>query len=208
MTAERWRDEAQRLGERLRPLGNEQAVVAFQGERGAFGFLVVERIWGTRAWVLPSRTFADVIAAVEEGKAEYGVLPVRNTIIGDIPGVRSALDESALHSVGEVVQPVRHCLLGHPHSTLADITSVYSHPAALAQCVAFLRRNPAMVPREAYDTAGAARDVAARGRGDEAAIASDDCVDRYGLQLLARDVGDTDDNATTFVVVARRATAR
>jgi len=208
MTAEGSWDEVQTLSERLRPLGNEQAVVAFQGERGAYGYQVVERVWGTRAWVLPCRTFAEVIAAVEEGKAEYGVLPMQNVIIGDIRGVRDALEASALHVCGEVVQPIHHCLLGPLGSTLADIRVVHSHPAALAQCAAFLRRTPALVPREAYDTAGAARDVAARGQRDEAAIASEGCGERYGLQLLARDVGDRADNVTTFVVVARRTAAR
>jgi prephenate dehydratase len=208
MTDERWQDAAQRLRDQLRPLGNEQAVVAFQGERGAYGYRVIERIWGTRAWVLPCRTFAEVIAAVEEGKAEYAVLPLHNAIIGDIPGVRPALEESALRICGEVVQPIQHCLLGVPGSTLAGISVVHSHPAALAQCAAFFRRNAGMVPREAFDTGGAARDVAARGQRNEAAIASEDCVERYGLQLLARGVGDSDDNVTTFTVVARRTSVR
>lgn len=203
MTAARWRDETERLSARLRRAGGEQAVVAFQGERGAYGHLAIERLWGTRAWVLPCWSFGDVIAAISEGRADFAVLPVRNEIIGEIAGVRAAIERSGLEVVGEVRQPVRHALLGAPGSTLGDITAVYSHPAALAQCRAFLSRYPAMVPREAYDTAGAARDVAARGQGHEAAIAAEPCGERYGLQLLARDVGDRDDNATDFIVVRR-----
>lgn len=203
MKTDDWPDDAERLGERLRPLGNEQAVVAFQGERGAYGSLVIDRIWGTRAWLLPCRSFAEVLAAVEEHKAEFGVLPLRNSIIGDIAGVRDALEASPLVRCGEVAQPIRHCLLAPPGSTLDAVTAVYSHPAALAQCTDFLARHPSIEPREAYDTAGAARDVAARGHRGEAAIAGEGCAARYGLQLLARDVGDDPDNSTTFAVVAR-----
>ncbi len=203
MTAARWREDADDLRERLRPSGAEQAVVAFQGERGAYGHLAIERLWGGRAWVLPCWTFADVISAVERGRALYAVLPVHNEIIGAIPGVRDTIAESGLEQVGEVRQPVRHCLLGMRGSSLDAIAAVYSHPAALAQCRAFLSRYPAMVAREAYDTAGAARDVAARGRRQEAAIASEECAARYGLQLLARDVGDRDDNATVFAILRR-----
>lgn len=203
MTAARWRADADDLKERLRPTGGEQAVVAFQGERGAYGHLAIDQLWGGRAWVLPCWSFGDVIAAVERGSAGYAVLPVHNEIIGAIPGVREAIEEAGLEQVGVVRQAVRHCLLGRPGSTLVDISAVYSHPAALAQCRAFLSRHPAMVPREAYDTAGAARDVAARGRRHEAAIASEGCAERYGLQLLARDVGDRDDNATTFAILRR-----
>jgi prephenate dehydratase len=201
MTAARWRDDADDLRGRLRPNGGEQAVVAFQGERGAYGHLAIEGLWGARAWVMPCWSFADVIAAVEQGRAGYAVLPVHNEIIGEIPGVHDAIAEAGLAVIGEVRQAVRHCLLGVRGSALTDITAIYSHPAALAQCHAFLARSPAMIPYEAYDTAGAARDVAARGRPHEGAIADEGCAERYGLQLLARDIGDRDDNATVFAVV-------
>lgn len=203
MTAARWREDADDLSERLRPDGGEQAVVAFQGERGAYGHLAIERLWRGRAWVLPCWSFADVIAAVERGRAAYAVLPLHNEIIGEIPGVRAAIAESGFELVGEVRQAVQHCLLGIPGGAIGDVSAVYSHPAALAQCRAFLTRHASIVPREAYDTAGAARDVAARGRRNEAAIASEACVERYGLQLLARGIGDRDDNATVFAVVRR-----
>lgn len=187
----------------LRPSGGEQVVVAFQGERGAYGHLVVDRLWGARAWDLPCRSFADAMAAVARGRADFAVLPLHNEIIGEIPGVRAALEESGLAVVGHLRQPVRHCLLAPPGSVLAALKAVYSHPAALAQCAAFLQRHPALVPVEAYDTAGAARDVAARGHRDEGAIAAEGCAERYELQLLARDVGDRDDNVTTFAIVRR-----
>jgi len=202
MTDHRGRD-VEALRQRLRPNGGEHSVVAFQGERGAYGHLAIERLWGARAWDFPCRSFADVIAAVERGTAHYAVLPLHNELIGEIPGVRSAIEAAGLVVVGDVRQPVHHCLLGPPGSSLAAITAVYSHPAALAQCARFLQRHATVVPHEAYDTAGAARDVAARGRRDEAAIAAEGCAERYSLQLLARDVGDRVDNATTFAVVRR-----
>ena len=201
MTAARWRDDTDQLSERLRPSGGEQVVVAFQGERGAYGHLVVERLWGARAWVLPCWSFADVIAALDRDKATYAVLPMRNEIIGDIPGVGDAIAEAGLEVLGESRQEVRHCLLGVKGSDLSTIAAVYSHPAALAQCRMFLERHPAIVAREAYDTAGSARDVAARAHIFEAAIADSGCAERYGLQVLARDIGDSPENFTHFAVV-------
>ncbi len=203
MTAARWRDETEQLIEALGPKGGAQTLVAFQGERGAYGHLAIERLWGARAWPLPCWSVGDVVTAVTQGKAEYGVLPVRNEIIGEIPDVRRAIEGAGLDVVGEMRQPVRHTLLAPSGSILHDISAVYSHPAALAQCRAFLSRYPGMIERATYDTSGAARDVAARGLRHEAAIAAEGCAERYGLQLLARDVGDRDDNATTFVVVRR-----
>lgn len=204
MTEAEWRDAADKLRQRLRPNGGEQAVVAFQGERGAYGHLAIERLWGARAWVLPCWSFPDVIARLEQGRAEFAVLPVRNEIIGEIPGIQESIEDAELEIVGELRLPVRHCLLALPESRLGDITSVFSHPAALAQCAKFLGEHPNITPREAFDTAGSARNVAARGRRDEGAIAAEGCAERYGLQVLVRNVGDRDDNATVFAVVRRR----
>lgn len=203
MTEAEWRDAADRLRERLRPNGGEQAVVAFQGERGAYGHLAIERLWGARAWLLPCWTFADVIARLEQGRAEFAVLPLRNEIVGEIPGIAESIEDAELEIVGELRLPVRHCLLALPGSGLDDITTVFSHPVALSQCKKFLEAHPAMRPREANDTAGSARDVAARGRANEGAIAAEGCAERYGLHVVARNVGDREDNATVFGVVRR-----
>ena len=195
---------ADALDRLVRATVGEPVSVAFQGERGAYGHLLVERLWGANVWVTPCWTFADVIDAVTCRRSGFAVLPVHNEIIGEIPGVRSAIATAGLTLIAEVRQPIRHCLLGTPGSTLRDITTVYSHPAALAQCGAFLGRHPAMDFGESYDTAGAARDVAARALPNEAAIAGAGCAGRYGLQLLVEDIGDREDNATIFAVVGQR----
>ncbi|GMV09193.1 MAG: hypothetical protein AMXMBFR55_09270 [Gemmatimonadota bacterium] len=195
---------AERLAERLEGDGEPPVLVAFQGERGAYGHLALERVWGERSEVVPCRSFDDVVLAVESGRAEYAVLPLRNEIIGEIAGVGALIAAAGLQVVGEIRQPVQHCLLAPAGSVLGEVAAVFSHPAALAQCRGFLARHRAMAPREAYDTAGAARDVAARGDRREAAIAAEGCAERYGLQLLARGIGDRDDNATIFAVVQSR----
>lgn len=194
----------ERLAERLQGDGEVPVLVAFQGERGAYGHLAIERVWGERSEVVPCRSFEDVVSAVDSGRAEYAVLPLRNEIIGGIAGVGELIAAAGLQVAGEIRQPVQHCLLAPAGSVIGEVTAVFSHPAALAQCRGFLARHGAMAPREAYDTAGAARDVAARGDRREAAIAAEGCAERYGLQLLARGIGDRDDNATIFAVVHSR----
>ncbi len=216
MTSDRWRstsellhtsdtdDREQGVTDWTSALTGELTVVAFQGERGAYGHAAIELLWKERVVALPCWSFDRVIVALQDGSASFGVLPVENTIIGPIPGVREAMAHAALEVVGQVRVEVRHCLLGSIGAQLGDIREVYSHPAALAQCTKFLATHRAMAAIEAYDTAGAARDVAARRRPDEAAIASAECAGRYGLDVLARDIGDASDNATYFAVVRRR----
>ena len=99
--------------------------------------------------------------------------------------------------------PVRHCVLALPGASFTNLRELFSHPAALAQCQEFFQARAFLQGRETYDTAGAAREVAARRRLWEGAIASEECAALYGLRVVARDVGDRADNVTRFAVVAR-----
>jgi prephenate dehydratase len=178
--------------------------VAFQGERGAYGDAAIDRLWNSAALPSPSWSFDDVLNAVRTGKCDYGVLPVENTVVGRIKVVCDALAvETTLVTLRDITIPIRHALLAPPGATLDTLTSVTSHPVALAQCQQFLRRHAHIIPHDSYDTAGAARDVAARGQRTEAAIAGIPAARRYHLCVLAEDIQDIPDNATRFVVITR-----
>jgi prephenate dehydratase len=181
--------------------------VAYQGAPGAFSSHAIDTIWGTRATGLPLRDFDAVLRAVIDGHADYGVLPVENSAIGSIHEAWFALHEHSygrddLVVLGCVSVPVRQCLLAPHGATLATVCRVSSHPAALAQCRRFFARHPALEQVDAFDTAGAAADVAARGDVTEAAIAPLDAARRYGLTVLAENVQDDPSNTTRFVVLA------
>jgi prephenate dehydratase len=180
----------------------QDPIVALQGERGAYADLAIERVWGSRVRRMHCRDFEGVVAALTSGDARYGVLPVRNAIIGEIPGVAEALGRASLTVQLLVEVPVVHCLLAVPGATLAELRFVFSHPAALGQCQTFLAKRPWLTAVTSYDTAGAAREVAARGEPSEGAIAGEPCAARYGLEVLAREVGDRLGNSTQFAVLS------
>src|SRR5690348_7506013 len=138
--------------------------VAFQGELGAFSEEGVMQLWDGRAVPVPQREFVDVVRAVETGATEYGLLPIENTLAGSVIGSYDALAAcETVHVVGETVVPIHHCLLAPRGATLERLASAASHPVALAQCAHFFRAHPRIEQRVAYDTAGAAQDVAERG---------------------------------------------
>jgi prephenate dehydratase len=176
--------------------------VAFQGERGAYGEEALRRHFGADADPVPCPTFPAVEAALLAGAADRGVIPVENLLVGSVTPGHDLLSRGRLHALGEVVVPVRHCLLGRPGVGLAGIRRVLSHPVALAQCESFLARHPRLVAIAAHDTAGAAREVAEGGSTADAAIASRAAGALYGLEVVAADVGDRPDNHTRFLVVA------
>ena len=180
--------------------------VAFQGEPGAYSELAIAQLWPTGAMAMPARTFADALAYLLSGGASYAVLPVENAIAGPVHASRQALDEvnAQLLQCGETRVDIHLCLLVHSGASLDALRVVRSHPMALAQSQAFFARHAWLTPEPHDDTAGAARDVAMRGRHDVAAIASSAAAARYGLQILAEHVEDRPGNWTRFIMVTAR----
>ena len=178
--------------------------VAFQGALGAFSDEASRVLHGSAALLVPCRTFEDVAELIHRGDVEYGVLPVENTIAGPIHAARAVIDARALAIRAETVLPIRLCLLAPSGAALTSVRSVASHPVALRQCARTLRTLlPNAAVRDAYDTAGAASDVARGGDLSAAAVASAQAGERYGLIVLADGVEDVTGNATRFVSVVR-----
>jgi prephenate dehydratase len=180
--------------------------VAFQGELGAYGDEAVVQRWGKRGRACPALSFEDVVDAVASGAVDRGVIPVWNSVVGDVAVGRAVLDLAAAHgivAVDEIEVAVRHQLLAIPGTTLGDVRLVASHPVALAQCGRFLAAHPEMMAVPVYDTAGAARDLARTRTPGHAAIASRAAGERYGLMVVAADVQDVASNVTRFAVIAR-----
>jgi prephenate dehydratase len=177
--------------------------VAFQGEHGAFSEEALLAHFGGRAVPLPRRDFQGVGEAVLTGEAEFGVLPVENTLAGSVQGSHDVLADGGLRIVGEIVIPVRLFLLGVPGAREEELRRILSHPVALAQCMRYLRTHPRAEALAVHDTAGAAQEVA-RGRDPEvAAIAPRAAAKRYGLDVIASDLQDRPDNQTRFYVVRK-----
>lgn len=182
----------------------ERPRVAFQGELGAYSEEAVHLFFREGAEPAPRRDFAEVGRAVAGGEVEFGLLPVENSLAGSVVGSYGVLASGELEVVGEVITPIHHCVLGVPGAALGGLARVLSHPVALAQCVRFFGEHPGVEAVAAYDTAGAAKEVAERGDPAVGAIAGRRAAARYGLVVLAEDVEDRSDNQTRFLVVARR----
>jgi prephenate dehydratase len=180
-------------------MGNKR--IAFQGEPGAYSEEALFLLHPD-AESQACREFRDVAQAVVERRAELGLLPIENSLVGSIATNFDLIAETGLAIVGEVVSPVHHCLLGVPGATRASLHRVLSHPVALAQCERFLRGLAGAEVMAFYDTAGAAAEVARRGDPALAAIAGALAARRYGLAVLAQRVEDEPHNQTRFLLVA------
>jgi prephenate dehydratase len=174
-------------------------IVAFQGEPGAYSEEAAYQHFGDGIETLPCHAFEHIFEAIEQGRAELGVLPVENSTAGSINKSFDLLLEHDLKVQGEILLRVRHNLLTVP-SNGAKITHVRSHPQALAQCEGFMNRyGYTAVPW--YDTAGSAKDLAANPEAGVAVIASKLAAKTYHLEVAQEGIEDIQFNYTRFFVI-------
>lgn len=182
------------------------STVAFQGIPGAFSEEAVRHVFEAPD-VMACDTFDAVFAAVESGSADRAVVPIENAVFGSVHVNYDHLRAHAVTIVDEVHLRIRHHLLAPSGAALDTLRTIRSHPQALGQCRTSLQTlAPQATTVSAYDTAGAARDVAERGDASEAAIASRRAADRYGLAVLAPGIEDNEQNYTRFLVLAAAGT--
>jgi len=177
--------------------------IAYQGVPGAFSEAAAAGLF-PGAELVPQRTFGEVFAALADGSVAGAVVPVENSHAGMVADVYDLLrEDDGATIVAEAIVRVRYGLLGVPGATLAGIRIARSHPQALAQCDTFLRAH-GIEPEVAYDTAGAAADVARAADPAVAALASGRAARRYGLTVLADGIETSTSNATRFFALAPR----
>ncbi|MBT3391427.1 MAG: prephenate dehydratase [Chloroflexi bacterium] len=175
-------------------------IIAFQGEPGAYSELAAFEYFGAGITPLPCASFEDAFAAVTDGTAEYGLLPIENSLAGSIHRNYDLLLESDLTIVGEYHLRVSHCLMALPGTTLADVQQVHSHPQALAQCKNRLRQM-GYEPIVEADTAGSARMIKDSGDQHAAALASKRAAEVYDLHILQESMEDNPANYTRFLAL-------
>ncbi|MBI4349742.1 MAG: prephenate dehydratase [Elusimicrobia bacterium] len=176
--------------------------VAFQGVKGAYSEEAALQHFGADCEPVGYAFSEQVFENVAAGVAQYGILPVENSIAGAVAANLDLLLKEDVFIVAERYLPIRHCLLARPKTALEDVKQVYSHPVALAQCRDFITRHLIKAVPE-YDTAGSAKLIAERHVAGEAAIASKGCAAAYGLAVLAENIQTAKDNITRFVIFVR-----
>jgi chorismate mutase/prephenate dehydratase len=176
--------------------------VAFQGERGAYSESAVYTFFGATADVKPCRDLAEVFESVDKQEAQFGVVPVENSLEGSVNQTYDLFLTYALKVCGEIIIRISHCLIANPSTSLEAVKTVYSHPQALAQCRSFLERlGRELIPT--YDTAGSVKMLKEKGLREAAAVASENAAEIYGMKILAREIEDNPENYTRFFVLSK-----
>ena len=172
--------------------------ISFQGDFGANSDMACRDMFPSME-PLPCPTFEDAFVALETGDVDLAMIPIENTLAGRVADIHYLLPLSRLHISGEYFMPIRFQLMVLPGVKLDEIRTVHSHIHALGQCRKIIRSHgwKAVV---AGDTA---KQVSEQGDRSMAALAPRLASSLYGLDIIAENVEDSDNNVTRFVVLSR-----
>ena len=179
------------------------ARVVYQGVEGAYSHAAARTFFGEHVNAYHVRSFEDTMRELEEGRADFAVLPIENSTAGFVIDNYDLLAKYRNYIVGEVYIPISHMLLGLPEAELSDIRTVYSHPQALMQCTDYLNEHKEWGRISVLNTAVAAKKVQEEQDKTQAAIASRTAGELYGLKELEQGINNEKCNTTRFIVLAK-----
>ncbi len=185
-------------------LETQKARVVFQGAEGAYSQAAMHQYFGDQIDSFHVDTFRDAMMAINEGSADFAVLPIENSTAGMVSEIYDLLVEFENYIVGEQIIKIEHCLMAVPGTELSDIKTVYSHPQSLMQSARFLNDHPDWRQISMQNNAFAARKVADEKDKTQAAIASEYAAKLYGLEILKKGVNQSDTNSTRFIIVTNQ----
>lgn len=185
-------------------LDKQNVRVVFQGVEGAYSQAAMKKYFPDNENNFHVTTFREAMEAIEEGAADFAVLPIENSSAGMVSEMYDLLEEFENYIVGEVILPINHYLVGTENTTLESIERVYSHPQALMQCSKFLDRHGSWQQIGAANTAVAAKKILNENDPTQAAICSEHAAEIYGLKILEEKINHNHNNSTRFIVVTNQ----
>ena len=176
--------------------------VAYQGVKGAYSHLSCHQVY-PKYEAIACKSFDDTMYLVEEGEADIAMIPMENSTAGRVEEIYRLIPKMKLYIIGEHFEIVNHCLLALPGAKIEDITTVSSHPQALAQCKNNIEKN-SLLAQAKFDTAGSAEELFLLNNRTHSAIASRLAADIYNLDILDEAFQDLKNNTTRFLILAKK----
>ena len=185
-------------------LKQASARVVFQGVEGANSEAAMRAYFGDQVNSFHVESFRDAMEAIEEGMADFAVLPIENSSAGIVSSIYDLLVEFENYIVGEQVMKIENCLMSVKGAKLSDIRTVYSHPQALMQSAKYLEEHREWQQISMLNTAEAARMVAREQDPSKAAIANSLAAKLYDLKVLEPEMCSNAANSTRFIIVTNQ----
>ena len=175
--------------------------ISFQGERGAYSEAAATIFFADKIETISCATFAEVLKNTEDGRSDYSVLPIENSLEGSVGESNDLLLGVNLSVMGEIYYRVRHCLIGT--GSIGDVDTVYSHPQALGQCRQFIQEH-SLKTIPCYDTAGSVKIIKDLSKKNVSCIASKRAAEIYDISIIQEGIEDNQNNYTRFLVFSKK----
>ncbi len=147
-------------------------------------------------------SFQDVFTAIQNGEAEFGVVPIENSSAGSVTDVYDLMLKYRFYIAAESHIAVDHCLAAKKGTSLENVSKVVSHQQALSQCSDYIRSRK-LERHEYISTAAAAKMVSEQDDDTIAAICSEEAAEKYGLEILLRGFQNNPSNTTRFLIISK-----
>ena len=199
--------------ERVTDLQLAHSVLGYTGVPGAYAYEVLQNLLskyiekggsvkGQR--IERCQSHRELVQAVHEGRIDYAILPIENSIVGEVRDSTDLIKDKNIHIVGEVRHRISHSLLGIEGASLDTIQEVYSHEQALMQCSQFLATHSSWQLGPMSNTAVSAKYVSDTQDITKACIANASAKQLYGLDVLAPDIANFKENFTRFFIITHK----
>lgn len=177
--------------------------IAIQGVPGSFHDIAAHKFFpNEEIELICCDTFEEIFDHMQQDSTIIGMLAIENTIAGSLLHNYELLRDSRTTIVGEHKLRIKHSCVCLPEDDWNTLTEVNSHPVALAQCQAFLKRHPQLKIVEADDTAKSAEFIKTNNMRGHAAICSKYAAELYGMKILEEGIETNKHNFTRFLIVA------
>ena len=143
----------------------------------------------------------DLVEAVHTNQIDLAILPIENSIVGEVRDSIDLINTKNIHIIGEVRHKISHNLLGVKGSKIEDIKNVYSHDQAFMQCSEFLSKHEWHLNRMT-NTAISGKYIASKNQKENACIANMKTKEMYDLELLKQNINNEEENYTRFFVIS------
>lgn len=183
---------------------SDKIICAYSGNRGAYAEQAIARYFDSEKIIESEQaSFSDIFQMVTDGKADFGMVPIENSLAGSVYENYDNLSRFVdVSIIGTITLNIRHALLGVKGACISDVKNIYSHPQAFSQCKKYLENHSSWNHVDAVSTATAAKTIEDLDSKENAAIASTVNASLYGLDVLCEDIEDNPGNFTRFVIIA------
>ena len=175
--------------------------IFYLGPAGSYSEIIAKKMFSSADnFLVPVQTFIEIVEWVEQGG--MGLLGIENSISSSVHESVDAVFQSQVYIVGEGLMNIDLFLGGSENSTIKNITNVYSHPQALAQCSEFIK-NHRLTTHKTSSTASAVDEVEKSQDSSKGAIGGISSIKEKGMKIIAKNIGNTNHNMTRWVIISR-----